>query len=99
MAHPCASGFSYNIGSVATGDIVNIEVAPNSTFSILNITEGDSCHFNEYIRLNVDQFPDVSSAARLARVEQMPAPVNPYDIITILGDTKNKSYPIYRYDL
>ena len=34
--------------SVLTKQIINIEIAPNKTYNILNVS-GDSCHFNEVL--------------------------------------------------
>jgi hypothetical protein len=66
----------------------------------------------QYLRLNVSQFADNSSTHRLARVKEMPTPVNVTGamgsegwmrvsrccagILNILGDTEDVEYPIYR---
>jgi hypothetical protein len=53
-------------------------------------------HMNEYLRLPVAQYPDVSSEARMAAALALPTPRDAPTILTVLGDTRNASYPIYR---
>lgn len=92
---PCASGFSINIGSTLTGEMVNIEMSPGQLRSVLRVTNY-SYHFNQYLRLNVSHFPDPSSDHRLARIKQLPTPQSVADVRAILGDTGDKEYPIWR---
>lgn len=95
-AGPCASGFSLNVGSVVTKEIFNIEMSPGiGQSSVLRVTNY-SYHFNQYLRLNVSHFEDPSSDHRLARVQQLPTPQTPQQVLDILGDTADKAYPIYR---
>ena len=42
------------------------------------------------------QFDDPSSDHRLARVKQLPPPSDATGILSILGDTHDHQYPIYR---
>ena len=51
---------------------------------------------SRYLHSDVDQYDDPSSDHRLARVKQLPAPTNSTDILSILGDTADKQYPIFR---
>ena len=81
----------------------NVEIATGDKLSSVQ-EEGKNnnlygYHFNMYLRLNVAQYPDNSSEARLNRTLEL---INEngldskQDIITILGDTENEEYPIYR---
>ena len=49
-----------------------------------------------YLHSDVPQYEDPSSEHRLARVRDLPPPTDARDIATILGDTEDKKYPIYR---
>ena len=49
-----------------------------------------------YLHSDVPQYEDPSSEHRLARVRELPPPTDARDITTILGDTEDKKYPIYR---
>jgi hypothetical protein len=53
-------------------------------------------HANEYKFLDVEQSPSDSSDHRMARAAELPPPVCGSDILTILGDTKDADWPIYR---
>ena len=39
--------YSLHFRSVLTKELVNVEIAPHQTFSVLNVTGGYSYHFNE----------------------------------------------------
>ena len=43
-----------------------------------------------------DQYNDPSSEHRLARVKQLPPPTDSEGVLSILGDTWDHKYPIYR---
>jgi len=49
-----------------------------------------------YKELNVDMIKDESTIHRQARCNQFPAPKTGDDVRAILGDTKDKEFPIYR---
>lgn len=92
---PCSSGFSLNVGTFK-GDmtISNFEVAPSGV--VETKVKGYGYHFNMYLHSDVPQYEDPSSEHRLARVRELPPPTDARDITTILGDTEDKKYPIYR---
>eukprot|EP00051_Salpingoeca_urceolata_P004857 m.68270 g.68270 ORF g.68270 m.68270 type:complete len:386 (+) comp13891_c0_seq2:58-1215(+) len=93
---PSACGFSLNIGSLHTGELVNIEVTPGSRkINVLNITT-QAFHFNNYVRMATPAHTDVSSVHRLARLQQLGEPNTAHGILGVLGDTGDKAYPIYR---
>jgi hypothetical protein len=92
-----ASGFTLNVGSMHTGEIVSIELGPNNASVIHTVASGDFwMHFNQYLLLDVPRYPDASSDARLARARQLPPPTSRAAAYNILGDTANSAYPIYR---
>lgn len=90
----CSSGFSLNLGDVGNKVVWNIEVSPVGA-NPLQMHEYDY-HFNMYLRQNVSQAIDPSSEHRLERVRQLPPPKDAIDIRSILGDTEDKEYPIFR---
>jgi len=96
-----AYGFNINIASITEQRIINIEIAPETFAShevllLQGNTSNNYSHTNLYKILDVLQYPDNSSTARQQRINQLPAPENMNNIISILGDTANKEYPIYR---
>jgi len=95
-----ALGFSTNFGGLAKdhqpAKLFNVEVAQNN-LNILEVTANNYTeHFNMYLRMDVDQYTDESSVQRLARAKQLGAPTTEQDCLTILGDTANSQYPIFR---
>lgn len=95
-----ASGFSLNLaraGAAPNGtNQVNVEVSPDG-FALRRVApRANWTHVNEYRVLDAPQFPDVSSAHRLARVDAMPAVVDRRTALAVLGDTADPLYPIYR---
>ncbi|XP_077983068.1 beta-alanyl-dopamine/carcinine hydrolase-like [Glandiceps talaboti] len=105
-----ATGFSVNIGFTSeSGEptLMNIEVAPdhmkgktswnNITLPVMNNSnDGHYYHFNMYKHSQVAQYDDPSSDHRQTRANQLPVPANLTGILNILGDTKDKDYPLYR---
>jgi hypothetical protein len=89
-----ATGVSLNVASTKDlSTMYNIEVAPG-TLSLKNIsTASQYYHVNQYQRLSVPERIDTSSLHRVARIQQL-SPVK--DVLTVLGDTEDKQYPIYR---
>ena len=49
-----------------------------------------------YMHSDPDQYNDPSSEHRLARVKQLPPPTDSEGVLSILGDTWDHKYPIYR---
>jgi len=87
-----ASGVSLNVASINENRMVNIELSKDE-FSVKEIT-GEYYHVNAYKRLKALQVERPSSIHRQTRIEQFPNLVS--NINTILGDTKDQVYPIYR---
>jgi len=87
-----ASGLNINFSDKQ--GILTVEFAPDS-FNAYQVASNYS-HQNQYRRLKISQFPDPSSDHRLARINELPSPKMSADVCSILGDTKDKQYPIYR---
>ena len=51
---------------------------------------------NRYRHSDPEQYVDPSSEHRLARVKQLAPPTDSADMLSILGDTWDRQYPIYR---
>lgn len=90
----CVSGFSVNLGCLEDLSVINIEVSPTGYQK--TCVDGYGYHFNAYLHGNFPQFDGPSSNHRLARIKQLPPPSSKKDILTILGDTGDADYPIYR---
>ncbi|XP_070575121.1 beta-alanyl-dopamine/carcinine hydrolase-like [Ptychodera flava] len=106
-----ATGFSVNVGAMSRSKdnltLMNIEVSPdatkgktrwtNVTIPVMNNNkDGSYYHFNMYKNSAVAQYDDPSSEHRQARANQLPVPKDLTGILDILGDTKDKNYPLYR---
>jgi hypothetical protein len=91
---PAAYGFSFNVGDLNTGELVNIEVSA-SGYNVYQISTNYS-HTTMYHHLNVPQSSDPSSIARTERITEFVAPTTAKQVLAILGDTENHQYPIYR---
>jgi predicted choloylglycine hydrolase len=93
-----ASGFNYNIASVAQRRIVQVEVAPEH-HSIQEITQL-KFHANHIIDIEgVPQYIDISSSERVACAQailETTSIKSADDLLTILGDQSYTDYPIYR---
>lgn len=93
-----ASGFSYTIGSIPERRVLNVEVAVD-TYHVEEI-RGCFFHTTHYQRLaGVEQVISPSSRARAQRAKGILENNPPADIAgiqSILGDTADKRYPIYR---
>ena len=104
-----ALGFAMSIGSVHSHELYHAEMAPydpntNETgghVDIIPIKPGQSyLHSNKYTHdhfKNIHQFVSNSTQHRLARAEEMDTPSTPELALAILGDEKDKDFPIYRY--
>ena len=67
-----------------------------------DLTLYDRCNYlfsGRYRRLHISEDQDhiQSSVHRTARIEAMPLAHDRASILTILGDTTDKAFPIYRY--
>jgi len=108
-APEAALGFGMSIGSVGSRKLYHAEMAPydpshpseNGHVDIIEILPGESyLHSNSYTHnyfKNINQYTSQSTVNRLARAAEMERPTNPKLALAILGDEKNKRYPIYRY--
>jgi hypothetical protein len=103
-----SSGFSYNIADRSQGRLINVEVAPQGVYDLLELTpeEGSHAltfHTNHYVRINITQSISNSSYYRYQKIQELVETYSfgtaqeAYDSIKmILGDTSNTVYPIYR---
>jgi hypothetical protein len=93
-----AAGFTYNIGSVGERRLVSAEVSPD--FHHIHEVQGHYVHTNHYVHLtDVAQMMGPSSRVRLARAQtlcQASPPAGAADVLSLLGDEDDDSYPVYR---
>lgn len=89
-----ASGSSINI--VDFESAFNIEVAAGFTTSKAKSDLKGLIHFNEYHRLEVDQWPSTSTQHRMARYLDIGHPKSEQEVLQLLGDEMDSDYPIYR---
>jgi len=87
-------GSGFNINFSGPRYIATVEFSPHAVDKLQVTT--NYTHLNEYRRLSVPQFPDPSSQYRLQRINEIPKPKTIHETAQILGDTKNKQYPVYR---
>jgi len=87
-------GFTLNIGDITRSRSWSVEVAPVE-FGIFEV-ERNYSHFNMYKILTLNQIPDISTVHRQSRCNQLPIPASVEDVRSILGDTQDTDYPIYR---
>merc|ERR1711912_50462 len=95
QSHCHTFGISLNIGSAASGQLVNVEIAPGNLTSTKVISLGSYFHANAYRHLNVTEKRSISSIHRLARASQLMPATSTDDIRRILGDEKDVNYPLY----
>ncbi|KAK3580208.1 hypothetical protein CHS0354_017993 [Potamilus streckersoni] len=103
-----AYGYNINLASLNKKEMWSIEVAPGKTECPLEVTNIDEqhdvnkpCHyfhFNHYQHLKgIEERSGLNSTfARAKRAEQIAPPRNVKEVKTILGDTQNSNYPIFR---
>ena len=79
--------------------MMNVESNYNqSSYNVVTNEMNYDYHFNEYLRLNISQYDDVSSDKRLNRTKQLiqskynSVLTNYSELVDILGDTKNGPY-------
>eukprot|EP00239_Pterosperma_sp_CCMP1384_P012952 CAMPEP_0197866808 /NCGR_PEP_ID=MMETSP1438-20131217/44412_1 /TAXON_ID=1461541 /ORGANISM="Pterosperma sp., Strain CCMP1384" /LENGTH=337 /DNA_ID=CAMNT_0043485403 /DNA_START=787 /DNA_END=1800 /DNA_ORIENTATION=+ len=98
-------GQNVNIGSFIEQRIVTIETAPGGVKSVYEMgpSHGGNAtyfHANEYLRLqSIPQFEKsiISSQHRRSAYEHVrPPPVTLRGLLSVLGDTSDPSYPVFR---
>jgi hypothetical protein len=89
------SGHNYQLYDSAHAKVVNIEVAPRGLYSVRPIGSAPFFHANIYETLSVPNFISNNSLHRIARVAELPAPTSTDDILHILGDQHDTSWPIF----
>ncbi len=93
-----AAGFTYNIGSVSERSLVSVEVSPDRHH--VQQVQRSYVHTNHYLNLaDVEQEIGPSSRARLERAQalcQATAHSDATQVLSLLGDETDRSYPIYR---
>ena len=95
------AGHNYQIGLAGTTQIANIEVASFNQFKVTRFNPGDDTffHANIYTMMDIPQMlPQPSSEHRIARFQEIHK-TNPIrttdDLLNVLGDQEDNSYPIY----
>merc|ERR1719253_1288182 len=90
-----AAGHNYQLMDFANRRIANFEAA-SDLYSCREIGKEAYYHANQYTTLNVPgQHYDNSSIHRMKRVSELPKPKTREDILKILGDQADHSYPIF----
>ena len=93
-----ATGFNYNIGSLAERRVVHLEVSPES--HSLREAEGTYAHTNHYSEIpGIAQDIGPSSEARLQRATALLRQAQLRDatgLLALLGDEDGDGYPIHR---
>ncbi|XP_033748001.1 LOW QUALITY PROTEIN: uncharacterized protein LOC117333003 [Pecten maximus] len=104
----CAVGFNLNLGNLNNlRDMWGLEIGPGKKESMVNLhtlteqavesTMPCYVHTNSYKHLKVEEMDALSSTeARMKRILEFKPPSTVEEVKTILGDTKNDEYPIYR---
>jgi len=104
-------GSCFNQSFFQSPVLISVETAPNIT-NLKGVPRYSTAHFdqnggenaqylfhaNSYLRLNVEEMPDkiTSSEHRMKRAAEIGRADGWDNILKILGDTKDISYPIYR---
>ena len=103
---PMIAGHNYQISMINSDKIVNVEVASFGIFKVTEIKAGDPAffHANKYIQMpdQPQQLPRTSSDHRMARFKELEKakPVTtPDEMLMVLGDQNDRTYPIYHDDL
>ena len=99
---PMIAGHNYQIALINSKHIVNVEVASFGASKITQFNAGDPAffHANMYTQManQPQQLPRTSSAHRIRRFKEIEAatPVaEPLDMLKVIGDQKDRQYPIY----
>jgi hypothetical protein len=103
---PMIAGHNYQIGLINSKNIVNVEVASFGIYKVTTFKAGDPAffHANKYVQMHnqPQQLPRTSSDHRMARfkeIEKATPIVKPDEMLMVLGDQKDRQYPIYHDDL
>ena len=99
-------GFSSNIADIYQNRLIQVEVAPLGVYDMHELSNEEIYgHANHYIRLNQAQHISNSSYYRQLEIDQVLSQIQYHinddrtalkQIMSLLGDTSNKLYPIYR---
>ncbi|XP_027081575.1 uncharacterized protein LOC113781580 isoform X1 [Coffea eugenioides] len=87
-------GHSYNLIDTGTRRILNVETASRTRVSVLEVGETPFFHANMYLHLQVHQVQDENSLTRQKSAALLPKS-SKIDFLSLLGDTSDKTYPIY----
>ena len=92
------SGHNYQVGEFMNYASSDAEVAYDGLHAFTNVTATQEWlfHANQYIHLNISQYPSTSSVARENTARELGEPKDLNDMLNFLGDQSNKSYPIYK---
>ena len=98
------AGHNYQLFDLKNQNIRNVEVSTNALYSVRAIQSGQPAffHANQYETLNISQIYSNSSLHRLARAKVLLAdrPIEtPADMIHVIGDQGDVSWPIYHDNL
>ncbi|KAK1565495.1 hypothetical protein Q3G72_028037 [Acer saccharum] len=90
-------GHNYNLIDVKTRRILNVETASRNRVSVRHIGATPIFHTNMYLHLHdqVHQVKDEHSICKEKRAVVLPKETKD-DILSLLGDTNDAKYPIYR---
>ncbi|KAK3227963.1 hypothetical protein Dsin_007825 [Dipteronia sinensis] len=90
-------GHNYNLIDVKTRQILNVETASRNRVSVRHIGATPFFHTNMYLHLHdqVKQVQDEHSICKEKRAAVLPKETKD-DILSLLGDTSDAKYPIYR---
>ncbi|PNG99413.1 hypothetical protein TSOC_014809, partial [Tetrabaena socialis] len=93
-----ATGRSVNLISTREPLAVwNVEVGPGGTYDVVQLQDNSwYFHANSYLRLPQHQRLDNSSLHRQARAAQYDMPLEPEQVLALLGDTQDAEFPIFR---
>ncbi|CDP12108.1 unnamed protein product [Coffea canephora] len=87
-------GHSYNLIDTGKRRILNVETASRTRVSVLEVGETPFFHANMYLHLQVQQVQDENSLTRQKSAALLPKS-SKIDFLSLLGDTSDKTYPIY----
>lgn len=95
-------GHNYQLFDFQSRRIANVEAALGRC-AVTHISK-PFFHANQYVLLNktlnmTDQVFGLSSVHRLRRLQALPRPATPDDMLKMLGDQQDREYPIYHDSL
>ncbi|XP_024173490.1 uncharacterized protein LOC112179327 [Rosa chinensis] len=89
-----SAGHSYNLIETRTRRIINVETASKNRVSVYEVGETPFFHANMYLHLQVNQVHDENSLTRQRKATMLPKG-SKEDVLSLLGDTDEPTYPIY----